>query len=102
MPNKKKVHQSEQGEAIMGTMETMAMGKEIKLTLSKQTWTTQPSGDQLEHVLKLTINMNDEERAEIEDLFRNNWNCYCILGGLERPKQLPLGDTSDDESHGGE
>ena len=77
-------------ELAMEILEKMD-GKEIKLSVSKLKWTTQPSGGDLEHVLTVTINMSSDARAQVEDLAIHYWQQYCILGGSKKAEQGQLG-----------
>ena len=72
----------------------MKKQKKVALTLHKPTWKSQPNGAELEHELTVKMLMSDEEREEVEDLFRHYWDHNCILIGEVKPVQMGLGDTS--------
>lgn len=79
---------------IIESIDTEAQGKEVRLNIAKTSWTTTPAGAEFDHVLTLKINLNEEERGEVEDLFRHYWSHYAVLGGIERPKQAGLFDAA--------
>lgn len=64
--------------------------KQIHMKPGKFTWRSEPSGQELKHVLTITAPMTTEERAEVEELVCQFWNFNVIISGESKPEPLPL------------
>lgn len=81
--SKKNQTEKDQAMALLEGMDA----KQIPLKIAKIQYLTKPTGGDLDHVLTVTINLNEDERVEVDDLLRHYWEHGCILGGTRKPEQ---------------